>query len=1070
MELTLSRLDATATQVSVACDGTPSHTFNLLSLVPVSGDGDEHGLPGPFEDAVAYGTALFAALFPAGSLAIATLSREQGEEHPRILLVAADEVLDSIPWEYAYGPDGFLVCDLPFVRGLPREQRITPPERVGGLHIVAVPSNPLHAGLPPLNIAGEWTRLKEIVASLDAAVSLERVWPPTIERLRERVANQRQRVVHFMGHGGQFKSVGAVLCFEKDNGSLETVTASEFTKRLRGSVFLVTLNACQSAAPGETHFSNLASALARVKIPYALGMRFSIHDDDALAFSRAFYSELARGVSVENALFQARLSLRKSERPWAIGVPVLYSALDLPQDAPAPNFNTEPGAPLISDPQQPATRGILGILPQIEGAFQGRTAELIQLGDWLTGDNRKRHVTIHGSGGQGKTTLAREAVERFAYAWPGGVWAISLENLPARSTFVITLARFLGIDTQSVLDAGELERQVLQRLAQHRTLIVLDNAETLDSAVRAHNPEALQLADFIQQLPASTVSLLVTSRHLLGWSGEQKLELDGLAPPEGAALFLQSAPGRAPSLEEKRAKELAQQLSSRVDGHPFGLFLLGKAFDNSSIPLESFIADYEPWLLAAENKFSKEPDHRQRTIYSIFDYSARDLDDDLRSLLSKLWLFHAPFEPTAAVAIFDPQYDSESGTRSPIEDHLHALWQRGLLSREETGALLLYSVQPVMRPYIDRYLADAGERESLLARFGSAYANFARYLYDELDRGGLAAFLATLCRVDLERGLAYVTGSDLGYYQLRWGWVLQRLGYRKEGLALTEQALEYAQEQDNGLMLQAMNNMAIVYTQTGQIYQALRLNEQALGIRREVGDRSGEGTTLNNLGGVYDDLGQKARALEYYEQALGIRREVGDRSGEGTTLNNLGRVYDDLGQKARALEYYEQALGIRREVGDRSGEGTTLNNLGRVYNALGQKAKALEYYEQALGILREVGDRAGEGATLNNLGGVYSALGQKAKALEYYEQALALRREVGDRAGEGTTLNNLGGVHSALGQKGKALEYYEQALGIRREVGDRSGEGTTLNSLAYLYMSLGRFEGARGAIGAVDCA
>ena len=704
----------------------------------------------------------------------------------------------------------------------------------------------------------------------------------------------------------------------------------------------MTLNACESATPGETHFSNLAAALARARTPYALGMRFSIHDDDALAFSRAFYGELARGVSVEEAVLQARLSLRKSKRAWAIGVPVLYSALDLPAGVPAPSFSTEAGVPAISDPQQPALRGILGVLPQIEGAFQGRTTELIQLGDWLTGDARPRLVTIHGGGGQGKTTLAREAVERFAYAWPGGVWAISLETLPTRAVFVNTLARFLGIDAQAILDAGELERQVLQRLAQRRTLVVLDNYETLDTAVKAQDAEALQLAGFIQQLPASTVSLLVTSRHLLGWGGEEHLELEGLEPEEGAALFLQSAPGRAPTLDRKRAQELAQQLSRRVEGHPFGLFLLGKAFDSSAVPLESFIADYEPWLLAAENKY-REIDHRQRTIYSIFDYSVRDLDGDLRGLLGKLWLFHAPFMPAAAVAIFDPQHDEESGARSPIEDHLHALWQRGLLSREETGsdALLLYSVQPVMRPYIERYLADAGEREGLLARFGSAYASFARYLYDELDQGSLASFLAVLCRADLERGLAYVTGSELGYYQLRWGWILQRLGYRQQGLALTEQALEYAQGQDNGLMLQAMNNMAIVYQQTGQVYQALRLHEQALGLMREVGDRAGEGATLNNLGRVYDALGQKQKALEYFEQALGIRREVGDRAGEGTTLNNLGGVYDALGQKQKALEYYEQALGIVREVGDRAGEGTTLHNIGMIYAAQGQIDVAL---------------------------------------------------------------------------------------------------------------------------------
>ncbi len=85
--------------------------------------------------------------------------------------------------------------------------------------------------------------------------------------------------------------------------------------------------------------------------------------------------------------------------------------------------------------------------------------ELKQLGDLLTGDRRPRLVTIHGSGGQGKTALAREAVERFAYAWPGGVWATTLENLPGREVFVSDLARFLGIATQEIHDTAEIERQ-----------------------------------------------------------------------------------------------------------------------------------------------------------------------------------------------------------------------------------------------------------------------------------------------------------------------------------------------------------------------------------------------------------------------------------------------------------------------------------------------------------------------------------------------------------------------------------------------------------------------------------
>ncbi len=91
-----------------------------------------------------------------------------------------------------------------------------------------------------------------------------------------------------------------------------------------------------------------------------------------------------------------------------------------------------------------------------------------------------------------------------------------------------------------------------------------------------------------------------------------------------------------------------------------------------------------------------------------------------------------------------------------------------------------------------------------------------------------------------------------------------------------------------------------------------------------------------------------------------IRREIGDRAGEGITLNNIGAVYDHQGQYDQALNQYQQALVIRREIGDRAGEGTTLNNIGEVYRAQGQ-------YQQAPVIARPLGYKVLEEAILNNI-------------------------------------------------------------------------------------------------------
>ena len=91
---------------------------------------------------------------------------------------------------------------------------------------------------------------------------------------------------------------------------------------------------------------------------------------------------------------------------------------------------------------------------------------------------------------------------------------------------------------KQIADPDEVERLVIARLAHRRTLIVLDNVETLVEAVEANNEEAIRLAQFLrEQLPRPPVSLLATSRSFLGWTGEIGCELTGLAPIEGVRLF-----------------------------------------------------------------------------------------------------------------------------------------------------------------------------------------------------------------------------------------------------------------------------------------------------------------------------------------------------------------------------------------------------------------------------------------------------------------------------------------------------------------------------------------------------
>ncbi|MEN8444562.1 MAG: tetratricopeptide repeat protein, partial [Cyanobacteria bacterium J06555_13] len=91
--------------------------------------------------------------------------------------------------------------------------------------------------------------------------------------------------------------------------------------------------------------------------------------------------------------------------------------------------------------------------------------------------------------------------------------------------------------------------------------------------------------------------------------------------------------------------------------------------------------------------------------------------------------------------------------------------------------------------------------------------------------------------------------------------------------------------------------------------------------------------------------GQYPEALDNFETALGIYRELGDRTGEAALLNDIGNISRLQGRYAEALDHYQQSLVIKRELGDRTGEALTLYSIGIVHHVQGSHANALDYYQ-----------------------------------------------------------------------------------------------------------------------------
>ena len=278
---------------------------------------------------------------------------------------------------------------------------------------------------------------------------------------------------------------------------------------------------------------------------------------------------------------------------------------------------------------------------------------------------------------------------------------------------------------------------------------------------------------------------------------------------------------------------------------------------------------------------------------------------------------------------------------------------------------------------------------------------------------------------------------------------------RSEAIAEYEKALRYFESADEryreGLILYSIG---LIYSQSGDMRNALTRAERAAGFFNRIGDVRDEANAVNNAGGAYDVLGDSQKALASYQQALTLYRSVSGHAEEANVLNNIGKLYYDQADWQKAIEYYRQALPGLQAVGDQRREATVLGNLGNVYSALREYETARDYLSRALERWRGSGEQTGQATAFRSLGLSYLSEDRFREALGYYDQALALYRARGDRRGEGQALNYIGLIQSFLGEGAKALEVLNQAVQILTVAGDRRYEAIALLNLARVHSAL----------------
>ena len=287
------------------------------------------------------------------------------------------------------------------------------------------------------------------------------------------------------------------------------------------------------------------------------------------------------------------------------------------------------------------------------------------------------------------------------------------------------------------------------------------------------------------------------------------------------------------------------------------------------------------------------------------------------------------------------------------------------------------------------------------------------------------------------------------------------LGNFQKTIELNEQALGIAEEiGDKDSEGRAHINVGSAYHSLGDLKKAIKFLQLGLSIAREAGNKESEGAACNNLGNAHLSRGDLERAFEYFKQARSIATMIGHKDLEGKAHNNLGSAYHSVGNYTKAIECSQQALSIAKKIGKKDVEANAYNNLANVYHCLGKFKDAIEYYQQFSDMAKEIGDHDSEGNACNNLGNAYHNLGDFKKAIDFHQQSLKIAQDIGKIDLEGKVHINLGNAYQCLGDSQEAIRCYKRATSIAKKTGNKETEGCATGNLGYVYYSLGNLENA----------
>ncbi len=349
--------------------------------------------------------------------------------------------------------------------------------------------------------------------------------------------------------------------------------------------------------------------------------------------------------------------------------------------------------------------------------------------------------------------------------------------------------------------------------------------------------------------------------------------------------------------------------------------------------------------------------------------------------------FSRPSPTDRFVAAVDSLGEPESGARSRDADADGADVPR--LDMLET-----------VREFAAEQLAASGEAAATRDAHAEFVVALAERAKPELETPAATAWVA---RLEAEHGnvlaaLAWLDGTGRWHDLLRLAYVMHSvwaISLRlREARAWLERALDPARAAAVPLPLRARAGRGLGWIAMclGDDAAAEAWLEEALAIRRRLGDILGVANTLTVLGQVAEHRGNDTSAQAWYAEALAGFRAVGHLQGIAWSLVIQADAAYRRGDNGESARLGEEAMAVARESGNQHQLTDALIIFGQAALTRADWAPAVAALREALGLGRDLGSRIACAGALAGLAAVAVAAGEAERAARLLEAVMDFER------------------------------------------------------------------------------